>query len=351
MKLNDFDYHLPEHLIAQTPLKKRDHSKMLIINKKNWNIKDEIFYNIINYLWPNDVLVLNETRTINARLKWIIDIFPKWKKQTKNIEIFLHKQISLDTWECLWYPGKNMKVWKTIKFYDKFGNIIMTWFIEKISEMWRFIKFSKQWNDFYSILDQIWELPLPHYIKNKNIEKDRYQTIYWKILWSARTPTAWLHFTNEILDSLEKKWVKIEKVLLHVWVWTFKWVEVDDITKHQMHSEYIKITKEVATRLNKYKQDKKNIIAVWTTSLRTLESFANEKQELSFWEKETNIFIYPGYKFKFVDSLITNFHLPKSTLIMLVSAFLWLEYTKKAYNYAIKNNYRFFSFGDCMWIK
>lgn len=349
MNLKDFDFDLPEELIAQFPLEKRDNSRMLITNK-SWDIKDDVFYNIVNYLKKNDVLVINETRTINARLFWEIDIFPKWKKQTKNIEILLHKQISSNTWECLWYPWKNLKIWRNIRFYDNSWNIILNWFIEKISEMWRFIKFDKSNYEFLKTIEQIWELPLPPYIKQKLKNKESYQTIYWNIPWSVRTSTAWLHFTNEILDSLQKKWVIIEKVLLHIWVWTFKQVETDDITKHKMHSEYTEIKKEVAIRLNNYKKNWQKIIAVWTTVVRTLESFANNNWTISYWTKETDIFIYPWYKFKFVDSIITNFHLPKSTLIMLVSAFLWLENTKKIYNHAIKNKYRFFSFWDCMWI-
>lgn len=350
MHLSDFDYNLPEELIAQTPIEPRDHSRLLIMDK-NWDISENKFFDIENHLWKNDVLVLNETRTINARLFWEIDIFPKWKKQIKKVEIFLHKQISLDTWECLGYPGKNLKIWRNIRFLNENWVLVLNWFIEKVSEMWRFIKFDKSWFEFLQIIESLWELPLPPYITKKLENSERYQTVYAKYHWSAASPTAWLHFTNELLKKLEKSWVKIEKVLLHVWVGTFKPVETEDITNHYMHSEYIDIQKEVANRLNKYKKEWKNIIAVWTTCVRVLESFSDENWLLDYWNKETSIFIYPWYKWKFVNELITNFHLPKSTLLMLVSSLWWKENIKKAYNYAINNKFRFFSFWDAMRIK
>lgn len=350
MKLSDFNYDLPEELIAQKPLEKRDHSRLLVLDKKTWDIIEKKFYNILDDLTENDVLVINKTRTINARLHWELDIFPKWKKQVKKVEIFLHKEISSDTWECLWYPGKNLKVWREIRFFDDSWNIILTWFIEKVSEMWRFIKFSKTWYDFLKTIEDIWEVPLPPYIKEKLENIERYQTVFSKVHGSAASPTAWLHFTKELLENLKKKWVIIEEILLHVWVWTFKPVETDDIKKHQMHSEYIEIEKEVSEKLNKYKKDWKRIIAVWTTSVRTLESFADENWTLWYWNKETSIFIYPGYEWRFVDSIITNFHLPCSTLLMLVSSFGWSENVKKAYEFAIENKFRFFSFGDVMWV-
>lgn len=351
MQLKDFNYKLPEELIAQFPIEPRDHSKLLILDKNTEKLEDKHFYNILDELWENDVLVLNETRTINARLYGEIDIFPKWKKQVKKVEILLHKQISLDTWECLGYPGKNLKVWRNIRFYDENWNIILNWFIEKISEMWRYIKFDKSSFDFLQTIEKIWEIPLPHYITKKLENLERYQTIYSKTHGSAASPTAWLHFTQELLENLEKSGVIIEKILLHVGVWTFKPVEAENILEHQMHSEYIEIKKEVSQRLNKYKKSGKRIIAVWTTSVRTLESFSDENWVLWYWNKETSIFIYPGYKWRFVESIITNFHLPMSTLIMLISSFAWLENTKKAYSHAIENKYRFFSFWDAMWIK
>lgn len=351
MHLSDFDYNLPEELIAQTPIEPRDHSRLLILEKNTWNLEEKKFFNIVDYLWENDVLVLNETRVINARLKWVIDIFPKWKKQEKEVEIFLHKQINIDTWECLGYPGKNLKIWRNIRFYDNKWNLILNWLIEKISDMWRFIKFDKSRFEFLEIIDSFWELPLPPYITEKLENSERYQTVFSKDHWSAAAPTAWLHFTKELLEKLKNKWVKIEKVLLHVWVGTFKPVETEDLTKHYMHSEYIEIKKEVAERLNNYKKNWKNIIAVWTTCVRVLESFSDENGILNYWNKETSIFIYPWYRWKFVNSLITNFHLPKSTLLMLVSSLWWTENIKKSYNYAIKNKFRFFSFWDALFIK
>ncbi len=351
MKLKDFDYFLPEELIAQTPIEPRDHSKLLILNKESWEIQDKHFYDILENLSENDVLVLNETRTIHARLFWEIDIFPKWKKEVKPVEILLHKQISLNTWECLWYPGKNLKIGRTIRFYDENKNLILNGFIEKVSDMWRFIKFDISGFDFLKVIEKIWEMPLPHYITHSLENTERYQTIYGKTHGSAATPTAWLHFTNELLTNLEKKWVRIEKILLHVWVWTFKPVEVENITEHYMHSEYIEIKQEVSERLNEYKKCWKKIIAVGTTSIRTLESFTDENWILWYGWKETSIFIYPGYKWRFIDSLITNFHLPCSTLLMLVSSLAWTEHIKTAYQHAIENKYRFFSFWDAMWIK
>ncbi len=351
MNLNDFIYDLPEELIAQTPLEKRENSKLLILNKNSWEIADKNFFDITDYLWENDVLVLNKTSVINARLHWEMDIFPKWRKEIKKVEIFLHTQTSLDSWECLGYPWKNLKVWRNIRFYNENNEIVMNWLIESISEMWRIIKFDKSWVDFFETINKIWELPLPPYITQKLENKDRYQTVFNEIPWSAAAPTAWLHFSDEILKKIEKKWVIIEKILLHVWVWTFKPVEIEDITKHHMHKEYIEIQKEVAERLNRYKKSWKNIIAVWTTSVRTLESFTNDFWELEYGQKFTQIFIYPGYKWKFVNSLITNFHLPGSTLLMLVSALAWSENIKNAYLHAVSNKYRFFSFWDAMRIK
>lgn len=351
MKLSDFIYDLPEHLIAQTPIEPRDSSKLLIFEKSTSKLEEKQFFNIEDYLWENDVLVINKTRVINARLHWEMDIFPKWKKELKKVEIFLHKQISSDTWECLGYPWKNLKTWRNIRFYNQNWELIMNWLIEKVSEMWRFIKFDKNWLDFFETIETLWELPLPPYITSKLENIERYQTVFASVRWSAAAPTAWLHFTKELLENLQKKWVIIEEVLLHVWVWTFKPVEAENITNHQMHSEFIELQKDVACRLNKYKQEWKNIIAVWTTSVRVLESFANIDWVLDFWSKETSIFIYPWYKWKFVDSLITNFHLPGSTLLMLVCALAWTTNIKNIYEYAVKNNLRFFSFWDAMWIK
>ncbi|MDD3145210.1 MAG: tRNA preQ1(34) S-adenosylmethionine ribosyltransferase-isomerase QueA [Candidatus Gracilibacteria bacterium] len=351
MNLSDFDYILPEELIAQTPIEPRDNSRLLIFDKSNGNLEEKRFFNIVDYLGENDVLVLNETRVINARLRGVIDIFPRGKKEEKQVEIFLHKQINLDTWECLGYPGKNLKVGRNIRIYDNKGSLILNGLIEKVSEMGRFIKFDKSGLDFLETIDNFGELPLPPYITEKLENSERYQTVFSKDHGSAAAPTAGLHFTKELLEKLENLGVKIEKVLLHVGVGTFKPVETEDLTKHYMHSEYIEIKKEVAERLNKYKKEGKNIVAVGTTCVRVLESFSDENGILNYGNKETNIFIYPGYKWRFVNSLITNFHLPKSTLLMLVSSLGGTENIMKAYSYAIKNKFRFFSFGDALFIK
>lgn len=351
MNLELFNYDLLENLIAQKWLEKRDHSRLLILDKKNQEIKEEIFYNILSYLTTNDVLVINTSKVIKARLFWEIDIFPKWKKQIKPVEIFLHSNINENTWECLWYPWKNLKIWREIRFFDENKNIVLTWTILNISQMWRYIEFDKSWVELINTINQIWNIPLPPYITEKLENFDRYQTIYSKQSWSVRAPTAWLHFTPELIEKIKQKWIIIEEVLLHVWVGTFKWVETENITKHYMHKEFISLSEETSKRLTQYKKDWKNIIAVWTTSVRVLESFANWKNNLSYWTKYSDIFIYPGYEWKIVDWLITNFHLPKSTLLMLVCSFGWYDFIMLAYYYAIKNNFRFFSFWDAMFIR
>lgn len=373
MKLTDFDYHLPQNLIAQTPIEPRSNSRLLILEKNVWNIEEKQFFNIEDYLWENDVLVLNKTRVINARLNWTI------REKDTVCEIFLHKQISQDTWDCLVYPGKKLKIWAKIDFYDvnlnfwfsewklsesqsKIGwvfewaklnnlNPVLSAEIVDISDSGRIVKFNKSWIEFLDIVDKVGQIPLPPYIKECLENSSRYQTVFSEINWSVAAPTAGLHFTEELLEKLEKKWVKIEKVLLHVWLGTFKWVETENILEHKMHSEFAEIEEETAIRLNKYKKEWKRIIAVGTTSVRTLESFWNSDNTLSFGSKDTDIFIYPWYTWKFVDSIITNFHLPKSTLLMLISSFAWKEKVDEAYKYAVENEFRFFSFWDAMWIK
>lgn len=344
MKLSDFDYNLPEELIAQTPCEPRDHSKLLQLDPLQENIKETKFFNILDELSENDVLVLNKTRVINARLHWK-------NESGRVVEIFLHKQESENCWDCLIFPWKKLKVWRKIKFFIKGSNPILEATIKENTITWRIIEFNKSWVDFLQIVEKLWEIPLPPYIKKKLENDERYQTVWSEIEWSVAAPTASLHFTKELLEKIEKKWVKIEKVLLHVWLWTFMPVETDDITNHKMHSEYIELEKEVSNRLNQYKKEWKRIIAVWTTSIRVLETFSKENAELDYWTKDTDIFIFPWYKWKFVDSIITNFHLPKSTLLMLVSSFAWKEFIEKSYDYAIKNKFSFFSFWDATWIK
>lgn len=383
MKLTDFDYHLPKELIAQTPIYPRDESRLLIFDRGWEEIQDKIFKDICDYLWESDVLVVNKTRVINARLKWQIKTSLSTLGRgargegsegvNNEVEIFLHKQISDNSWDCLVYPWKKLKPWTKIHFKNSplpmgeglgvradlgeedWAGVIkknkLTATIKSISEKWRIVEFNIWRLEFLKIVEEVWDTPLPPYIKESLDDKERYQTVYNEVEWSSAAPTAWLHFTDELLERLESAWVKIEKVLLHVWLGTFWSVDAEDIEDHKMHSEYIDIEEETAKRLNQYKKDGKNIIAVWTTSVRTLESFSDENWVLRSWSKETDIFIYPWYKWKFVDSLITNFHLPKSTLLMLVSSLAGKENIDKVYTHAIKEKYRFFSFWDAMRIK
>lgn len=345
MKLEEFDYHLPEERIAQTPLEKRDESKLMILNKEEKTREDKIFKDIINELWENDVLVLNKTRVINARLSGFND-------RCEHIEVFLHKDMWNASWECIVFPWKKLKPGAEIKFKNRvWEEIELKAEVTEICDIWRIIKFNKEWADFLEIVEEAWNVPLPPYIKEKLENDERYQTVFNEVPWSVAAPTAWLHFTPEILKSLEEKWVKIEKVLLHVWAWTFKWVQTDDIKEHKMHSEYIELDEETAKRLNQYKSEGKRIIAVGTTSIRVLESLTDEKWVIHPWKDNTEIFIYPWYEWKFVDSIITNFHLPKSTLIMLVSSFAWKDFVMESYKEAVEKEYRFFSFWDAMWLK
>jgi len=353
MKLSDFDYNLPENQIAQNPVTPRDSSKLLILDKQNGHIVDKNFYNILDELWENDVLVLNKTKVINARLHWKIK---KWKntqnsnekKQDlyKTVEIFLHKQLSEKTWNCRVYPGKNFKIWKKIEF-----EFWLEATVKEINLEWRILEFNIWWVEFLKIIEKLWEMPLPPYIKEKLENSDRYQTVWAEIEWSVAAPTASLHFTPELIKKLENKGVKIEKVLLHIWLGTFMPILTEDILEHKMHSEYIELEEKTAQNLNKYKSEWKRIIAVWTTSIRVLETMSNQKWVLIAWKEDTDIFIYPWYNWKFIDSIITNFHLPKSTLLMLVSSFAWKENIEKAYKHAVDSKYRFFSFWDAMFIK
>ncbi len=339
MLLSEFNYNLPEELIAQTPMEPRDHSRLLKLNSTTWNIDEDKFYSILDDLSENDVLVLNKTRVINARLHWK-------NESGRVVEIFLHKQISENSWDCLVFPGKKLKPWRQINF-----DFWLIWKSKEITEAWRIIEFNIWGLEFLKIVEKLWEIPMPPYIKEKLEDNERYQTVFSEVEWSVAAPTASLHFTEELLEKIKNKWVKIEKVLLHVWLGTFMAVKSDNILEHNMHSEYIELEKDVAKRLNQYKLEWKRIIAIWTTSIRVLESMSDEKWIIHPWEKDTDIFIYPWYKWKFVDAMITNFHLPKSTLLMLVSSFAWKENTKKAYKYAVDNKFRFFSFWDAMLIQ
>lgn len=341
MNIEEYNYDLPEKFIAQVPLKNRSDSKLLLLDKENGNIKEEIFKNIINYLEKSDVLVLNDTKVIPARIIGE-------KIDTKAvIELLLLKDVEGDIWECLARPGKRLHVGTIITF----GNdLLKAEVIEKLDEGIVHVKLIYD-GILMEILDKLGTMPLPPYIHEKLSDQSRYQTVYAKNLGSAAAPTAGLHFTKELLEEIKNKGIEILYVTLHVGLGTFRPVEVTDITKHNMHSEYYIMTKDVANKLNKAKSEGRNIYAVGTTSTRVLETVASKYGEFKECSGDTNIFIYPGYTFKAIDGLITNFHLPKSTLLMLVSALSKKEYILNAYEYAKINNFRFFSFGDAMFIK
>ena len=341
MNINDFDYELPQELIAQTPLAKRDTSKLLVLDKKNGSIEHSRFNHIIDYLIPGDVLVLNDTKVIPARLIGE-------KEDTKAvIELLLLKDIGNDTWECLSRPAKRLKVGTIVSF----GNgLLKAEILEKLDEGLVHAKLIYN-GILMEILDKLGTMPLPPYIHEKLQDQTRYNTVYAKIEGSAAAPTAGLHFTKELLKEIEQKGIIITYVTLHVGLGTFRPVEVEDIKDHKMHTEYYIMHKETADILNKAKEEGRRIIAVGTTSTRTLETIAtNNDGKFIETSGDTNIFIYPGYEFKAIDCLITNFHLPKSTLVMLVSALAGRENILNAYQEAIKNKYRFFSFGDSMFI-
>ncbi len=341
MKTEDFDYYLPENLIAQTPLIKRDNSKLMVLDRKTGEIKHDIFYNIINYLNPGDTLVLNDTKVMPAR------IIGQKIDTSAVIELLLLKNINGDNWECLVKPAKRVKEGTIISF----GSGKLKAKCIKVGEE-GIREFTFLYNGiFYEILDELGSMPLPPYIKEKLTDKNRYQTVYAKNIGSAAAPTAGLHFTKELLSTIKAKGIQICYITLHVGLGTFRPVNVEDVTTHKMHSEFYSMSKDVADTLNKAKKENKRIIAVGTTSTRTLETIMTKYgtfKETSGW---TDIFIYPGYTFKAIDAQITNFHLPKSTLIMLVSAFATKEIILTSYEEAVKNKYRFFSFGDAMLIK
>ena len=339
MNTEDFNYNLPEDLIAQTPLENRSESKMMILDKKTGDITHSFFKNIINYLEEGDTIVLNDSKVLPGRLIGV-------KEETNaKIEILLLKDLSNNIWECLVKPVKRIKEGTIIKFSDKLSCECIKIYDEGVINI-RFIYSGI----LLEIFNELGEMPLPPYIHKKLKDKDRYQTVYAKNLGSAAAPTAGLHFTKEILNDIKNKNINIVYITLHVGLGTFRPVVVDSIKNHVMHSEYYEISKEAADILNNTKKNNKKILAIGTTTVRVLET--NIKNNIFSEQKGyTNIFIYPGYKFTSIDMLLTNFHLPKSTLIMLVSAFASKEYILNAYKKAIDNNYRFFSFGDCMLIK
>ncbi len=341
MKLEEFDYNLDENLIAQTPLEKRDTSKLMVLDRKTGAIAHKHFPNILDYLEKGDTLVLNDTKVLPARLIGI-------KEQTNAvIEVLLLNNIKKDNWECLVKPARRIKVGTIVSFGD---SKLKAKCIEEKEEGIRIFTFMYE-GIFLEILDSLGTMPLPPYIHEKLKDQSRYQTIYAKEVGSAAAPTAGLHFTKELLEKIKEKGVNIAYITLHVGLGTFRPVNVSNIEEHKMHSEYYHMSKEVANLLNETKKNNKKIIAVGTTSTRTLETIMAKYNEFRECSGNTDIFIYPPYEFKAIDALITNFHLPKSTLLMLVSAFSSKEFILNAYNEATKNKYRFFSFGDAMLIK
>lgn len=340
MKTNEFYYNLPEELIAQHPTKNRDEARMMVLNKNTGEREDKYFYDIIDYLQAGDVLVMNDTRVIPARL------FGHRPEKEEKIEVFLLNNTEGSKWEVLVRPGKKMKIGTEVIFSDELsckvleikedGNRIVEFYYEGI---------------FNEILDRLGNMPLPPYIKEKLKDNEDYQTVYSKNPGSVAAPTAGLHFTKELLEKIEAKGIKLAYLTLNVGLGTFRPVNEDEITDHKMHSEFYTLSEETAEILNEAKKEGRRIIAVGTTSIRTLEAVYQKNGKICADSGWTDIFIYPGFEFKVVDAIITNFHLPKSTLIMLIAAFTSKDIILNAYNDAVSKKYRFFSFGDCMFIK
>lgn len=341
MKTHDFYYDLPKERIAQTPVEPRDHSRLLVMDRFTGEMEHRHFYDIVDYLRPGDLLVINDSRVLPARLYG-------YKEDTgAHMELLLLEQKENMVWECLAKPGKKAK--PGVKLI--FGDGLLTGEVVEVKEDGnRMVKFTCDGN-FYSVLDQIGQMPLPPYITEKLQDKERYQTVYSKELGSAAAPTAGLHFTPELMDKIRAMGVDFASVTLHVGLGTFRPVKAQEVTEHKMHSEHCLLPKETAEKILKTKANGGRVIAVGTTSCRTLESVATFTGQIQPWEGYTDIFIYPGYEFKVLDGLITNFHLPESTLIMLVSAFAGREHILHAYEEAVKLEYRFFSFGDaCLFL-
>ncbi len=339
MKTSAFFYNLPEELIAQTPVEPRNSSRLMVLDKENGNVSHSVFSSLLDYLNRGDTLILNNTRVLPAR------IFGTKKDTGASVEFVLLKNLGNNTWEALAGPGRRAKPGTEFSFSEKLSCKVL----DTTPEGNRIIEFSCD-GEFYSVLDEVGQMPLPHYITEKLENKERYQTVYSKELGSAAAPTAGLHFTKDMLKELEEKGINIGYVTLHVGLGTFRPVKAKEITDHKMHSEHYMISAETAQLINDTKKNGGRVICVGTTSCRTLESAASHFGEIRECSGDTEIFIYPGYKFKCMDALITNFHLPESTLIMLVSAFAGYENTMNAYNTAVEEKYRFFSFGDAMFI-
>ena len=340
MKTSDFYYNLPQELIAQTPVEPRDSSRLLLLNRESGEIEHKHFYDILDYLNEGDLIVANDSRVLPARIFGI-------KKQTgARVEFLLLNQVENNRWETLCKPGKKAREGAEFIFGD---GIMKARIIEVKEDGNRVVEFESE-DNFYTALDKIGQMPLPPYITEELQDRERYQTIYSNEIGSAAAPTAGLHFTNELMDKIKAKGVNIAYVTLHVGLGTFRPVKVDDVKNHKMHSEHYEIPKATCDLIKKAKENGKRVIAVGTTSCRTLESVASFYGKIKPCEGFTDIFIYPGYEFKVLDGLITNFHLPESTLIMLVSAFAGYDNVMKAYETAVDEEYRFFSFGDAMFI-
>ena len=340
MDIKDFDYFLPENLIAQSPLDKRDHSKLLVMNKVTGKIEHKHFFDIVDYLKKGDVLIVNNSKVIPAR------IFGNRDNTGGTVELLLLKDLGNNEWETLVKPGRKAKIGQVINF----SNLLKATVIDILEDGKRKVKLEYSGNNLYEILDQIGNMPLPPYIKETLKDKDRYQTVYAKDRGSAAAPTAGLHFTKELLNKLEDKGVIIKYVTLHVGLGTFRPVKVDNITEHIMHSESFYVPDDTIQAIQNAKKEGRRVICVGTTSVRTVESAFDYDFSVAKQSGNTSIFIYPGYKFKIPDAIITNFHLPQSTLVMLVSAFSSRDNILNAYEKAIENDYRFFSFGDAMFL-
>lgn len=340
MNKSDFFYDLPEELIAQDPIEPRDHSRMLVMNRRTGELEDRHFYDLTEFLRPGDCLVLNDSRVLPARL------YGKKKDTGAPVELLLLNPKGLNRWEVLAGPGKHAKPGNVLVFGD---GMLEAEVLDVINEGNRLVEFHFEGN-FYSILERIGEMPLPHYIKKHLENSERYQTVYSRELGSAAAPTAGLHFTPELLDKIRAMGVSTAFVTLHVGLGTFRPVKVEDITQHKMHSEHYELSQQTADLINKTRESGGRVISIGTTSCRTLESVGLKNGRVEPAEGWTEIFIYPGYQFQVLDGLLTNFHLPESTLIMLVSAFAGYDHTMAAYAHAVKEKYRFFSFGDAMLI-
>ncbi len=341
MKKSEFWFHLPDELIAQTPIEPRDHSRLMVMSRKTGEIEHRHFYDLVDLLEPGDLIVVNNSRVLPARL------YGKREDTGGAIEfLLLEQKAEPDVWEVMVKPGKKAKTGVVFSFGE---GLLKAEVLSSVEGGNRLVRFHYQ-GDFYQILDQIGQMPLPHYITAKLEDKERYQTVYSKEPGSAAAPTAGLHFTPELMERLKAKGVEFAYITLHVGLGTFRPVKVDDITQHQMHSEHYFMSQETADLINRTKAAGKRVVGVGSTSCRTLESVAKPGEPFTQCEGYTNIFIYPGYEFKALDVMITNFHLPESTLIMLVSAFAGYEHTMHAYEKAVEERYRFYSFGDAMFL-